>query len=262
MTPRDTGTLRIRITNLSGAYTRRRPPLAHRPEASPGARGARTRPDARRRLWGARAPWGAAEGRSAGAGGVRQEAPTPSRCSPASWPARRSRERWRPWLAASPPTGRRAVLRERCCGWGVFECRASASAATEDCESDREGAPRRTRGAVISPGSWLRVKILVGCQVFFRVIHTCSRSVPFRPGAYGLPVNASRPGSPHYCPADMLAEALSAPPKVMRPRTLMRYASRPGWRRAARSPDTSSPSGPSRLSRSPTCRRRPYGDWP
>ena len=55
---------------------------------------------------------------------------------------------------------------------------------------------------------------------------------------------------------------LSAPPKVRRPRTLMRYASRPGWRWAARSPDTSSPSGPSRLSRSPTCRRRPYGDWP
>ena len=32
--------------------------------------------------------------------------------------------------------------------------------------------------------------------------------------------------------ASRLAEALSAPPKVMLPRTLMRYSSRPGWTRA------------------------------
>ena len=82
-------------------------------------------------------------------------------------------------------------------------------------------------------------------------------AIPSRRGKRQLPRG---PGA--YCTADMLAEALSAPPKVMLPRTLLRYSSRPGWRRAERSPDTSSPSGPSRLSRSPTCRRRPYGDWP
>ena len=40
----------------------------------------------------------------------------------------------------------------------------------------------------------------------------------------------ARPGA--YCTADRLAEALFAPPKVMLPRTLMRYSSRPGWSKA------------------------------